>query len=120
MKILQKTLKLSKVPYYTRHLTIMNAVLDLDLTSKEIDVIASFMSLGKEMTSTSVFNTEARKRVMKSLKISTGGLSNYVRALTGKGFFTLGEDKKPLGISSNLYPEESLQGYKLKLVLDEA
>lgn len=115
MKILQKQLNLSRDDYYKVHLEIINALLPIKLSGKEIEVLAGFMSLEKNLTSTDMFNTVTRKMVKDKLKgMSAGSLSNHLKSMLDKGFLTK-DDHGLIEVKSFLFPEENAQGYQLKL-----
>lgn len=100
--------------FFNTHLQVINVFLPVKLTPKEIEVVASFMSL-KDLFKEEMFGTTARKMVMKSLKLSPGGLGNYLRTLKKKGFIVEKDEQQqffPL-----LYPSGKEQLYQFKLTL---
>lgn len=111
MKPIIKTLKLGKVEYYNTHLSIINSVLPVKLTPKEIEVLALFMSLDFKVER---FGTSARKIVRQELDISHQGLSNYLKSLTMKGFLI--EKEGDYEILPILFPAKDQQSYMLKLI----
>lgn len=113
MKILRKKLTLSKIEYYSTHLSIMNIFLPVKLTPKEIEVLANFMSLEGEIAEDR-FGTTARKVVMKKMGIKPGGLGNYFDSLGRKKFLL--KDDNGYNIWEALYPELENQGYEFLLV----
>lgn len=112
MKVIQKQLKLEKEQYYIKHLSIVNVFLPIELTPKEIEVIANFMSLEGDIAKDR-FGTSARKLVMEQMGISPGGLGNYMKSLKDKGFIIDGEQTTILPI---LHPDTVEQGYMFKLI----
>lgn len=120
MKII-KTLKLSKVEFYKKHLYIINHVLPVQMTNKEIEVLASFMSLEGSINSDR-FGTSARKLVKEELSLSSGGLCNYLNQLKVKGFIKskIDLDKEELYILPILIPSiDGIQEYYFKLEINE-
>jgi len=110
MKPLLKKLQLHTKEYYIVHLYILNALIPVKLTPKEIDVLAYFMSLqgdiGKDR-----FGSSARKMVKEALNLSDGGLGNYLKSLKEKGFIT--ENNQ---IPEVLIPSHDKQEYVLMLI----
>ena len=111
MKVLNKSIKVEN--YFEKHLEIINPILPVQLTPKEIEVIAAFMALKGDLIDEDRFNTSARKHVMKNLNISLGGLSNYLRILIDKGFIY--KENEVLKIREILFPTEGVQFYAFKL-----
>lgn len=118
MKIIQRSLNLGKVDYHIKHLSILNILIPINLTDKEIEVLATFMSLDKELIDEDMFNSVSRKKVMSKLKLSPGGLSNYIRFMLDKKVLFKTETGK-LKIREYLLPENKAQGYQIKVILDE-
>ena len=113
MEIIKKQLKLPKNEYYVRHLSIVNVFLPESLTPKEIEVVASFMSLEGDIA-LDRFGTSARRIVMSSLKLSPGGLGNYLDSLQKKGFIK--KENGSFTILPILHPGKQEQGYMFKLL----
>lgn len=85
--VLKKTLKLNKLQYYIKHISIINAVFipdDLKLSLKEIEVISCFLRHTEGLDPSLTLSTEIREKVMNDMNISHGGLSNYLRQLRMK------------------------------------
>lgn len=89
-KVLQKIQRLTNERYYEVHLAIINALLPVQLTHKELEVLAHFMSL--PLPEKDRFGTTARKTVKTNLNLSDGGLGNYLKAFKTKGFIIPKED----------------------------
>jgi|SRR6187402_902331 len=116
MKIIRKTLKLNKEEFYRKHLLIINHILPIQMTSKEAEVLAGFMSLEGDIAE-DPFGTSGRKIVRERVGISAGGLGNYLDQLRDKGFIYEVEDKK-FSILPILIPEKGEQLYQFKLEID--
>ena len=115
MAIIQKHLKLKRDEYYKRHLLIINNLLPVQMTSKEAEVLAAFMSLEGELANYR-FSSLGRKLVREKLGISFGGLGNYLDQLRYKGFLiTKGKDFDILPI---LIPDENKQLYQFKIEIE--
>lgn len=108
MRVLTKKLELNEEEFYKIHLSIVNAILPIKLTPKEIEVLATFMSLKNELANDR-FGTTARKVVMDKLSLSPGGLGNYIKTLKEKGFI------KNNTIISFLVPNSDIQEYFFQL-----
>lgn len=115
MKVIRKSLSdLSEKDYYNKHLQIINQILPVQMTNKEVEVLASFMSLGGDIIKKDRLGTTARKIVMNQLSISPGGLGNYLKSLKNKGFIFY-NDFNVLVIKEILFPEKERQGYQFKI-----
>ena len=117
MAIIRKALKLKKEDYFKKHLLIINHILPVQMTNKEAEVLAAFMSLEGELAS-DPFSTSGRKIVMRKLNIKPGGLGNYLDAFKKKQF-VLENSNKELRIIPILIPSKSEQFYQFKLEIDE-
>lgn len=113
MNPIMKKLELSRAAYYEAHLNIINGILPIKLTPKEVEVLARFMSFEGEITGER-FGTSARKLVKESLKLSDGGLSNYMKSLTQKGYLLLADGR--LTLNELLIISDKEQGYMFKIV----
>lgn len=111
MKPITKVLKdLSPEEYYQKHLHIVQQFLPAQLTNKEVEVLALFMSLSGDVAEMDRFGTQCRKIVMKKLGLKPGGLSNYLRAFEEKGFIK--KVDKSFEITRFLFPDPKVQGYQ--------
>ena len=117
MSIIRKTLKLKKEDFYKKHLLIINHILPVQMTNKEAEVLACFMSLEGDLAN-DPFSTSGRKIVMRKLNIKPGGLGNYLDAFKKKQF-VLENSNKELRIIPILIPSKSEQLYQFKLEVDE-
>lgn len=109
-KIISKALDLVKERYYEVHLAIINPLLPVKMTPKEIEVLAHFMSLTGDIANDR-FGTSARKIVKKNLGLSDGGLGNYFKALRDKGCIIENDTKvNPILIAQ---PKEQKYNFKL-------
>lgn len=86
MKPIKKILKVNSKNFYTKHLEIINPLLPVSLTPKEIEVLGSFMSLKGDIAEKDRFGTSCRKIVKENLNLSDGGLGNYIKSLKDKGY----------------------------------
>lgn len=114
MKEIRKRVLVNRYEYYKTHLYLMNCVLPVKFAPKEIEVLASFMSLSGDIAKDR-FGTSARKMVKENLNITAAGMSNYIRFLKNKGFLKIGEDGK-YTILPILFPEEKEQFYQFRLI----
>lgn len=116
MRLIQQTLRLSQTEYNKKHLEIISALLPTYLTDKEIEVLATFMSLDKSITEGDMFNTLARKMVMERLGQSPGGLGNHLKSMIDKSVLERNEETKRITMKEFLLPQDDIQGYQIKLV----
>ena len=112
MKIIQKGFELPSIDYYKTHFRIINAVLPIGMTEKEVEILSMFLSLhdGK----TAIFNPVSRKRVMDILKLSQAGLSGHFKNMKIKKYLSAKEEDE-LTITPALLPDSTMQGYNFKL-----
>jgi hypothetical protein len=116
MEIIKKALQLNREEYYKKHLLLINHILPIQMTPKEAEVLAAFMSLQGDI-SREPFGTSGRKIVREKLGISAGGLGNYLEQLKNKKFIY--GDEKNIKILPILIPNEKVQGYQFKLEINE-
>lgn len=117
MKIFQKGFELPKLEYYKTHLRIINALFPVNITDKEIEILASFLSLSPEITKDNMFNSFARKQIIESLSLTNGGMSNHIKNMKNKGFIKRTDDS--LFIVPALLPDSLCQGYNLKIKIKD-
>ena len=110
MKALSKRLELPVSEYYKVHLNIVNSLLPIKLTPKEVEVLALFMSLQGDIAKDR-FGSTAKKLVKQELSLSDGGLSNYIKTLKQKGFISPTNE-----IPTLLTPNVDKQEYFLQII----
>lgn len=122
MEEIKKLLKLPKLEYYKTHLSLINCILPVKMTPKEIEVLAHFMSLEGDISNYR-FGKTARKIVRDQLELSYAGLSNYIGFLLDKGFLV--EEADELNIRTEikilplLFPKADEQKYLFRLIKQE-
>jgi len=117
MKIIQRALSdLDRYNYHLKHLAIINPLLPIQLSNKEIEVLAAFMYHKGELVEEDRFNSLVRKNVMDKLDLSSGGLSNHLRSMIEKGFLEKSDITKRIKIKPFLFPEDKEQGYQIKII----
>lgn len=114
MKNLVKTLRLETLEYYKTHLSIVNCLLPVKITNKEIEVLALYMYFSKSLEDDR-FGTNTKKLIRERLELSHQGLSNYMNSLISKGFLRVNNSKE-ISILPILHPDANQQTYMLKLV----
>lgn len=119
MTPIQRLLKLDRMGYHVKHLTILNTILPMHLTEKEVEVLAAFMSLDSAIIKKDMFNTVARKEVREKLQQSPGGLGNHLKSMIAKGVIDKDEITKQLTVKEFLIPNPGVQYYKIKLENNE-
>lgn len=118
IKPIQKALNgLSSHEYYVKHLEILNPILPVKLTIKEIEVLAGFMSLKGDLVESDRFGTQARKIIRQKLNMSPGGLGNHLKELKRKS--AIYEVDSKLVIRDFLIPNPNVQGYQFKIVREK-
>jgi hypothetical protein len=116
MKIIKQVISLEGRGYYEKYLTIVSCLLPTQLTQKEIDVLAFFMSLDKSLIEDDMFNSLARKKVMEGLdNMSPGGLGNHLKSMINKKVLDKHNITNRITIKTFLIPEEDNQGFQIKL-----
>lgn len=113
MKIISKALNLSKEEYFKKHLLIINPILPVPLTDKEIEFLATALRVEDKLKEYT-FETTGRKEIRKIMGISHGGFGNYLRELKLKGYL-LEDEEGRVTILDILRAEKGWQGYQFKL-----
>lgn len=108
--IIKKVLELNRFDYFITHLKIINPVLPVQLTPKEIELLANFMILEGSIANDR-FGTTGRKIIKEKMDIGAAGISNYMKSLKEKGFITKDNEILPI-----LFPENKEQFYQFKLI----
>ena len=111
-KPITKTLSLDRIDYFQTHLSIVNCLIPVKLTPKEIEVLACFMSFTGTLAEDR-FSTTGKKIVRETLQISHQGLSNYMKYLSDSGFLI--ETNGRTEILPLLQPNIDQQVYMIKL-----
>jgi DNA replication protein DnaD len=121
MKTVIKNFTLNKSEYYYRHFLIVNVCLpdEMRMINKEMEVIACFFSLDKNIIEEDMFNTFARKLVKEKLKLDSAGLTNHIRKLITKGILSKNPITNRIKVKEPFIPSDNNQEYKLKIVLNE-
>lgn len=108
-----KTLRLEKKEYYSTHLCIINCLLPIKITNKEIEVLALFMCL-HGVYEHDRFGTTAKKIIRESLSLSHQSLCNYIGSLTKKKMLII--NTAGIYILPILQPDKDQQVYMIKLI----
>lgn len=116
MKLIQKAFSLTEVEYNKKHLEIVSTLLPTNLTNKEIEVLASFMAVEDAIKKQGMFNTLARKIVMKNLNLSAGGLGNHLKSMLEKKVLDKDEETGDISMKDFLIPQSPIQGYQIKII----
>ena len=112
-----KVLKLETLDFYKTHLSIINCLLPIKLTPKEIEVLALFMLYDEYLTEDK-FGKKVKKLIREKLQITHQGLSNYISSLINKKMLSITDEK--MKILPFVMPEEGEQSYMIKIVNVEA
>lgn len=114
--MIRKKLALKGHEYYKTHLNLVNAVLPIKMSNREIGILAEFLRVGG-------FTTEHRAKVRETLGISPSNLSNYMRSLCKKGFlisFLDEENRRQYKIHDIVKLENGKQDYQFLLLNEDA
>lgn len=114
MKVIEKDFELDSLSYFKAHLGILNALLPIHITHREVEILSHFWSLPVEVRSPNMFCTEARREVSKVLGLNGGSMSNHLKNMRKKGLLL--RDGDYFVIAPALLPSDSVQSYRLKLV----
>ncbi len=114
MRAIQKAMSLSRDKYYETHLSLVNALLPVKMTPKEIEVLSRFMALEGDIA-TDRFGTSARRLIKDALDLSDGGLGNYIKSLSNKKFIIKNGQGK-LQINPIIQNDGKEQLYQFKLM----
>lgn len=104
MKKVSKVVNSSGNAYYRVHLQLINPILPVQLSEKELDVLSYFLMLGD-------LSRDSRKLVREKLGMSFGSLTNHIRHLKEKGFILEGDE-----LNGVIVPNKGSQEYVFKLV----
>lgn len=111
---ISKILTLKDDEYYKVHMELINPILPVKLSPKEIEVLSAFMSFDG-ILSNDRFSTTGKSIVRERLKLSHQSLSNYIISLAKKGFLVKDSSNK-LQMLPILFPDKKEQIYLLKLI----
>jgi hypothetical protein len=115
MEHIKKRLVLEERQYYQTHLNLINCILPVKMTAREVEILAAFMALKGDIAQFR-FGPSAKKIIMEELELSPAGLSNFIGSkgsLIEKGFLVKQGDLT--NIIPLLMPEEKEQLYTFKL-----
>lgn len=112
--LISKTLRLDKHTYYETHLSLINCLLPVKMTPKEIEVLARFMELDGSIAEDR-FGTSARKMIKENLGLSDGGLGNFLGSLKKKRFLIKDTQTDKWIIHHLLRAAKDEQEYNFKL-----
>lgn len=77
---ISKTFYLEGSKYYKKHLEILNGVIPVKLTGKEIEILSEIIRLGSKD------NQGVRNAIVDENNISHSNLTKYIKSLKKKGF----------------------------------
>lgn len=113
MNPISKSLILNNEDYFRVHMEIINPLLPIKLSPKEIEILAIFMTFTGTLEQDK-FSTTGKKIVREKLKLSHQSLSNYIASLVKKGFLVESDNK--LELRPILFPHKEEQTYLIKLI----
>jgi hypothetical protein len=114
MKTLKKTLELKEEEFFITHMRIVNSILPIKLTEREIEVLGVFMSFTGTIANDR-FCTQGKKIVRTKLNISTQSLHNFITNIKNKNLL-ITNDSNNLDILPILFPlDYNEQAYNIIL-----
>lgn len=117
-KIIKKKLVVDRYLFYKIHLSLINPIIGLNLTNREIEVLACFMMLDGDLENNQ-FSTTGREIVRDKLNISFSGLSSYLKILKDKGCIIVNNETQKWEIPNVLKPNKKEQIYAFKLTYEK-
>lgn len=113
--IIRRAFTLKPREYYEKHLQILNIIIPANLTRKEIEVLATFMSLDKGVIEEQMINPISRRKVMEELKLSPGGLGNHLKSMIEQKALIKNDITGSIKLNPFLIPNDPMQGYQIKI-----
>lgn len=113
MTIKKTLIKTDELKYYENHLYIINSVLPVKLTNKEIEILSNIMNMKGDVNN-NVLGSAMRAILKDKLGLSSSSLSSYIKQLTSKGFISVINNK--IEILKLLIPDNDEQEYNFKLI----
>jgi DNA-binding MarR family transcriptional regulator len=118
MKVVQEKIKTNKIAeYYKKNLEILNCILENKLTKVEMDTLAMFLMLPKEVVEDGYFTSHTKKIVIETNNISSSSLSGILKSIISKGIITKKENTGKLELSPK-FLIEGKQGYQIMVYLE--
>lgn len=117
MKTINKILKLNSIEYFTQHIRIINSVLPVKLTEKEIEILGGLLYIFYK-EDVYIFSLEGRRLLSNLLKIDHSNLNKYIKGLTNKGFIVSNKGLETL-LPLILPTDTKSQQYNFKIELNE-
>jgi hypothetical protein len=105
MKTLKKTLELKEEEFFITHMRIVNSILPIKLTEREIEVLGVFMSFTGTIADDR-FCTQGKKIARNKLNMSTQSLHNFITNIKNKKLLIINKFNN-LDILPILFPSDS-------------
>lgn len=78
--------RLNKKEFIPKYLKLINVILPLPLTNKELEILSAFMELEGDLVENDRFGTQARSYVREKFGFKThSNLDNYIKYFKNKG-----------------------------------
>ena len=87
MKIIKKVLDVNTKQFFQMYVNIVTGIIKTDLSPKEKEVLACFLSLDENIIKDDIINPLSRKMVMEELNIKPAGLTNYITSMVEQKVF---------------------------------
>lgn len=120
MKVSKKKIITEGLDYYIQNLNLINTLLGIGMTEKEIAIVAHFLNLPYNVKLEGFLDTYSKKLIRENLNLSNAGLSNYIKNLTMKKVLDRDEETGRVSINPQVIPEEGWQGYQIKIENSES
>ena len=108
-KVIQHVFRLSGEDYHKKFLEVVNSILPLKLTSMEINVLSYCLENSKEGS----FTSEIKDGLKEVYSFTSASLSGHLKRLSDK--YVLFKVGDTYHIKSFLIPNESFQGFQIKI-----
>jgi len=105
----KKVFRLDGLDYYRKHLEVLNTLLPVKLTDKEIDIISILLDRDISDIEDDLLSTDIRRRLRETLNLSHANISTRLKKLEEKGFIrkTVVNKKEKKVLRNFLFPDPS-------------
>ncbi len=113
--MIKKVIYKAGIDYYKAHLEVINPLLPIGLTNKEIDVLSFLMKFNSELKGKldGLEEDVYRLYLRKELGMTSAALYNHIDRLVAKGAI---EDRDTGAINSILLPNDNSEEYYIKII----
>lgn len=111
MNVIRRKYKLPHKEYIRLYLEVLNPILPIHFTPKEIEVFSLLLYYNSD----DFCNTKTRKLIQEELSLSNAGLSSYIKSLKDKTFIREEEFTKKLIPAPYIIPDKDIQIIEIML-----